>query len=531
MTLPVHLADPVANAAAVIEQARACHDDSRRRRGVPRAVPDRLLGRRPVPAGHAAGDRRGGARRDRRGERRPDDDAGDRRAGRARQPGLQRGGRRPPRLDPRRRPEVLPAQLPRVLRAALVRTGRRPRAGVDHRRRPGRPLRPRPDLPVPRRPRPRPARRGVRGHVGAGAAERGGRAGRRDGARQPQRLTDHDRPRGGPAAAGPQCERALLGGVRLCRGRAGRVDDRPELGRPDDGLRVRLAARRERAVPRRAAPHGRRRRPRPGPPGADASGDLRRQPPHPPRAGQPLPHRRVGARAADRRHRAAAQGRPLPVRARRRRAARPRLLRGLQHPGLRPRAAAQRHRLAQGRDRRERRPRLDPRADRRLQGDGPARPPAQRRARLHDARLRDRGDHQVVRHPALAGARRDLRGARHPARGRADAQGPRPPLRPRREGLRRHLRERPGRAALRLPLPARQPARRHRRRHRRPLRARARVVHLRRGRPDVALHGQRRRPEDARAAPDPLGDQPRRVRRGRGPAARRRSSSWRSPPS
>ena len=28
VTLPVHLADPVANAAAVIEQARACHDDS-----------------------------------------------------------------------------------------------------------------------------------------------------------------------------------------------------------------------------------------------------------------------------------------------------------------------------------------------------------------------------------------------------------------------------------------------------------------------------------------------------------------------
>ena len=28
VTLPVHLADPVANAAVVIEQARACHDDS-----------------------------------------------------------------------------------------------------------------------------------------------------------------------------------------------------------------------------------------------------------------------------------------------------------------------------------------------------------------------------------------------------------------------------------------------------------------------------------------------------------------------
>ena len=46
--------------------------------------------------------------------------------------------------------------------------------------------------------------------------------------------------------------------------------------------------------------------------------------------------------AADRRHRAAPQGRPVPVRARRRRAARAGLLRGLQHPGLRPRAAAAR---------------------------------------------------------------------------------------------------------------------------------------------------------------------------------------------
>ena len=74
--------------------------------------------------------------------------------------------------------------------------------------------------------------------------------------------------------------------------------------------------------------------------------------------------------------------------------------------------------------------------------------------------------------------------------------------------------------ALRLPLPARQPARRDRGRHGRPVRARARLVHLRRRRPDVALHRQRRRAEDARAAPDPLGDQPRRVRGGRQRGAR-----------
>ena len=82
---------------------------------------------------------------------------------------------------------------------------------------------------------------------------------------------------------------------------------------------------------------------------------------------------------------------------------------------------------------------------------------------------------------------------------------PRPPVRARRGGLRRHLRERPGRPAHRLPLPGGQPARRHRARHRRPVRARARLVHLRRRRPDVALRRQHRGAEDVDAAPDPLG--------------------------
>ncbi len=166
----------------------------------------------------------------------------------------------------------------------------------------------------------------------------------------------------------------------------------------------------------------RRRRPRPAAPGTAAPGVLRRQPTHAPRAHRPLPHRRLGAGGARRRHRAAPQGRPVPVRARRPRATRARLLRGLQHPGLRPRAAAGRDRLAQGRDRGQRWPRLDARADRRVQGDGPPRPPAQRRARLHDARLRDRVDHEGLRDPALRGARRDLRGARHPPGRRADAR-------------------------------------------------------------------------------------------------------------
>ena len=100
-------------------------------------------------------------------------------------------------------------------------------------------------------------------------------------------------------------------------------------------------------------------------------------------------------------------------------------------------------------------------------------------------------------------------------------RGDRPPVRARRGGLRRHLRERPGRAAHRLPVPDRQPARRHRARHGRPLRAGAGLGDLRRRRPDEPLRRQRRRPEDADPAPDPLGGLHRAVRsRGRRGAAR-----------
>ena len=67
---------------------------------------------------------------------------------------------------------------------------------------------------------------------------------------------------------------------------------------------------------------------------------------------------------------------------------------------------------------------------------------------------------------------------RHPARRDADAEGPRPPVQPRRAALRRDLRERPGGPADRLPVPPRQSPRRHRARHGRPVRTRARLVHL-----------------------------------------------------
>ena len=79
------------------------------------------------------------------------------------------------------------------------------------------------------------------------------------------------------------------------------------------------------------------------------------------------------------------------------------------------------------------------------------------------------------------------------------------PVRPRRDGVRRHVRERAGRPAHRLPVPAGQPARRHRAGHRRPVRAGAGLVDLRGRRPDVALQRQRRGAQDADPAPDPLG--------------------------
>ena len=104
----------------------------------------------------------------------------------------------------------------------------------------------------------------------------------------------------------------------------------------------------------------------------------------------------------------------------------------------------------------------------------------------------------------------DIRDTRH-----ADAHRDGPSVRARREGLRRHVRERAGRPAHRLPVPAGQPARRHRARHRRPVRTRTGLVHLRRRRPDVALQRERRRAEDPDPAPDPVGDLVGSVRRRR----------------
>ena len=288
---------------------------ARRGGGVPRAVPERLRDRRPVPAGHAARGRARGDRRDRRGQRRPDAGARGRCAAGARHPGAQLRGGDPSRPGAGRGAEVLPADLPGVLRASLVRARRRPARLHDHRQRCRGAVRARPDLPGGRRPRPRPARRGLRGHVGAGATQRRGRARGRHGARQPLRQPDHGGPRRGPPAAGPQRQLPVQRGVRLRRRRPGGVVDRPLVGRADDGLRVRRPAGRDRAVPRRTAAVGHRRRPRPDPPGAAAAGHVRRQPAR--RRDPRVPHGRLRARPSRRRHRAAPQGRPLPVRARR----------------------------------------------------------------------------------------------------------------------------------------------------------------------------------------------------------------------
>ncbi len=171
----------------------------------------------------------------------------------------------------------------------------------------------------------------------------------------------------------------------------GESSDRPVLGRPDDGLRVRRAARRDRAVPRRAAPHGRRRRPRPDPAGAAAAGHLRRQPARGRTSTRPTstsssspstrPTGDIGLRRKVDRF-------PFVPDDAERLALDCYEAYNIQVSGLEQRLA--RDRPAEGRDRRLRRPRLDPRADRRGQGDGPARPPAQRHPRVHDAGLRDR---------------------------------------------------------------------------------------------------------------------------------------------
>ena len=191
---------------------------------------------------------------------------------------------------------------------------------------------------------------------------------------------------------------------------------------------------------------------------ADHKDRLEHVPPHP-----------VHDRAGRSQDAAAAQDRTAPVRAGRPQDPQRALLRGLQHPGPRDRDADARDRHREGRDRRLRRPGLHARADRAGPRDGSPRPAAREHPRLHDAGLRHVRPHQGQRLEADGGARHHRARDRHPPERRADAQGPRAPVRARREGLRHHVRERPGRRAHLAPVPARQLRGRPRDRHGRPV--------------------------------------------------------------
>ena len=210
-------------------------------------------------------------------------------------------------------------------------------------------------------------------------------------------------PRTGSCSA-PLRVRPLPGRVRLRRGRAGRVDHRPVLGRPDDDLRERRPARRDRALPRR--------RPRRSVADVDldllrqeraADGHLRRQPPHPRRRSRG-DFRRVDFTldppAGDLGLRREVERFPFVP------ADDERLEQdcyeayNIQVAGLR--AAAGGDRSAEGRHRRLGRPRLHPRADRRRAGRWTGWAAAQRHPRLHAARLRDQRRHQGQRAPADA---------------------------------------------------------------------------------------------------------------------------------
>lgn len=241
----------------------------------------RLLHRGPPPPGRAARRGRHGARRGGRRVGRPAPGAGRRRPAAPPQPGLQLRGDRPPRPGPRCRAEVVPAQLPRVLRASADRRRRRRARRVDPGRRCERAVRRGSALRGRRRPRARAARGDLRGHVGAGAAQRGGRSHRRDRPGQPLRQPDHGRPGRGPQAVVPLGVLALPRRVRLRGGRTRRVDHRPVLGRPGHGLRERRAAGRDRAVPAGRRVRGGRRGPGPAAAGADADGHVRREPADP----------------------------------------------------------------------------------------------------------------------------------------------------------------------------------------------------------------------------------------------------------
>ena len=96
---------------------------------------------------------------------------------------------------------------------------------------------------------------------------------------QPVGQQHHHRQGRHAAPALPVAIGALPRGLSLRRRRRGRIDHRSRLGRPGLDLRERRDPGRDRALPGRRPDRGRRHRPRPAAPGARPAGHLRRQPP------------------------------------------------------------------------------------------------------------------------------------------------------------------------------------------------------------------------------------------------------------
>ncbi len=317
---------------------------------------------------------------------------------RVRARGVQHRGRDPSGPGARGRPQELPARVPRVLREAPVpgrpRRGRRPdrvarlrgravRAGsAVRRRRPG---------------RVRPARRDLRGPVGADPAEH---VRRRSPARRCSRTCRPATSRSARLAFAASCasrsrRRTIAGYLYTAAGMGESTTDLAWDGQAliyENGDRLAEAERfaideqliladldLDRIVSDRASTSSY----------GDSIHDHRRR---------LARMRRVELRARARRSRrsVASPGRAVPVRARRSGQPQRALRGGLQHPGARARDPAARDRDREDRDRRLRRARLDTRADRRRPRDRPPRAPAGARARVHDAGLRDQRAHAAA---------------------------------------------------------------------------------------------------------------------------------------
>ena len=205
-TLPVTIADPRGERAPRCwTQARACDDEGVAVALFPELVPDRLLHRRPVPAGDACSTQVEAAIADlvaASADLRPCSWSA-RRCGtatgcstarvvvhRGRVLGVAPKSYLPTYREFYERRHFAPGDDRRGATIA-ARRARRCRSARTCCSRPT-------DVPGLRA-----ARRGLRGHVGAGAAQRRGRAGRRDRAAEPVRQPDHRGPRRGPPAAGP----------------------------------------------------------------------------------------------------------------------------------------------------------------------------------------------------------------------------------------------------------------------------------------------------------------------------------------